>query len=110
MPGPEGCSREQCDADEVWAGSSFPGGQRRNTLQSAVDTLSVRKVLSMTKEREKIYMSRKEAAAYTGLSYHFIRKGTENGTIPHIMSGNRFLVNVPRLLQQLEEESVREGS
>ena len=56
----------------------------------------------------KIYMSRKEAAAFTGLSYHFIRKGTENGTIPHIMSGNRFLVNVPKLLQQLEEESEAE--
>ena len=65
----------------------------------------------MKKEKEnKIYMSRKEAAAYTGLSYHFIRKGTENGTIPHIMSGNRFLVNVPMLLQKLEEESTREVS
>ena len=65
----------------------------------------------MKKEKsDKIYMSRKEAAAYTGLSYHFIRKGTENGTIPHIMSGNRFLVNVPKLLEQLEEESVRECS
>ncbi|MBQ6670125.1 MAG: excisionase family DNA-binding protein [Firmicutes bacterium] len=58
----------------------------------------------------KIYMSRREAADYTGLSYHFIRKGTENGTIPFIMSGNRFLVNVPLLLKQLEERSEQECS
>ncbi len=55
----------------------------------------------------KQYMSRKEAAQYTGLSYHFIRTGTDNGTIPYIMSGKKILVNVPRLLEQLDKESLK---
>lgn len=56
----------------------------------------------------KQYMSRKEAALYTGLNYHFIRKGTDNGTIPYIMSGKKILVNVPRLLESLDKESLKE--
>lgn len=55
----------------------------------------------------KRFMSRKEAAAYTGLSYSFIRKGTEAGTIPYILSGKKIMVNVPALLAKLEEESSR---
>ena len=56
----------------------------------------------------KQYMSRKEAAKYTGLSYHFIRRGTDNGTIPYIMSGKKILVNVPRLLEALDKESLKD--
>lgn len=46
-----------------------------------------------------------EACRTTGLSQHFLRNGCRNGTVPHIMSGNTYFVNVPALLEQLDRQS-----
>ena len=51
----------------------------------------------------KIYMTIKEANAATGLSTSFLRKGVRAGTIPHIMSGNVYMINVPKMLEMLEQ-------
>lgn len=44
-----------------------------------------------------------DACRITGLSQHFLRSGCRDGTIPHQMSGNKYYVNVPLLLEQLRE-------
>lgn len=51
----------------------------------------------------KIYMTIKETNAVTGLSISFLRKGVKAGTIPHIMSGNVYMINVPKMLETLEQ-------
>ncbi|MBR3242488.1 MAG: hypothetical protein IKF90_07295 [Parasporobacterium sp.] len=53
----------------------------------------------------KTYMTIPEAVKVTGLSSYFLRNGLKAGTIPHIMSGPRYLVNIPLLLETLEAES-----
>lgn len=45
-----------------------------------------------------------EASRTTGLSKYFLREGCKNGSIPHVMSGNVFYINVPALLKQLGVE------
>lgn len=47
-----------------------------------------------------------EAAQTTGLSQFFIRKACHEGTCPHIKAGKTFMVNVPMLVQQLNEQSI----
>lgn len=42
-----------------------------------------------------------EASRTTGLSKYYLRKGCQEGTIPHVMSGNVFYINVPALLKLL---------
>lgn len=42
-----------------------------------------------------------EASKTTGLSQFFLRRGCKDGTVPHIMSGTRYLINIPALLRQL---------
>ena len=44
------------------------------------------------------------ASMATGLSQCFLRKGCKNGTVPHIKSGTVYLVNVAKLLRQLDAE------
>lgn len=46
----------------------------------------------------------KPAAKITGLSMHYLRTGCKNGSIPHIMSGGVYYVNIPALLKQLGVE------
>ena len=46
-----------------------------------------------------------EACRSTGLSTYYIRQGCRNGTVPHIKSGTKFLVNTRALLEQLDRES-----
>ena len=57
----------------------------------------------------KPFMTISETAAATGLSKYYLRSGIKNGTVPYIPSGNRYLVNVPALLEQLNNES-RKGA
>ena len=45
-----------------------------------------------------------EASKTTGLSQYFLRQGCKDGTIPHIKSGTVYLVNVPKLLRQLDTD------
>ena len=42
------------------------------------------------------------ACRTTGLSQSYLRAGCRAGTIPHIRSGNTYLINVPALLRQLD--------
>ena len=38
----------------------------------------------------------------TGLSMYFLRRGVKDGSIPHIKSGNDYLINMNRLLEILD--------
>ena len=42
-----------------------------------------------------------QASRTTGLSQYYLRNGCRDGTIPHIMSGSVYFINVPRLLEML---------
>lgn len=46
----------------------------------------------------KPYMGLREAAAYTGLSYCYLRKGCISGEIPHRRNGRRYFVDVGALV------------
>lgn len=43
-----------------------------------------------------------DACKTTGLLMYFLRKGCKDGTVPHIKSGTVYLINVPKLLRQLD--------
>ena len=45
------------------------------------------------------------ASRSTGLSQSYLREGCKTGTVPHIRCGNTYHVNVPLLLQKLNEQS-----
>ncbi|MBR4658274.1 MAG: excisionase family DNA-binding protein [Clostridia bacterium] len=53
---------------------------------------------------EKVYYSVKETAVKTGLSQKYLRAGLNDGTIPHIKSGNKYLINLPLLIERLNQE------
>ena len=44
------------------------------------------------------------ASRATGLSQFYLRQGCKDGSIPHIKSGTVYLVNVNKLLRQLDAE------
>ena len=44
----------------------------------------------------------KDACKTTGLSQYYLRKGCKDGSVPCVMSGNTYYVNVPALLKRLE--------
>lgn len=45
-----------------------------------------------------------EASKTTGLSQYFLRQGCKNGTVPHTRSGGVYYINVPALVEQLEQK------
>lgn len=49
----------------------------------------------------KLFVSIDEAARLTGLSRFYIRKGVRTGEIQHVMSGTKYLVNLPALFERL---------
>lgn len=49
----------------------------------------------------RFFVSIDEAARLTGLSRFYIRKGVRAGEIQHIMSGTKYLVNLPALFSSL---------
>ena len=51
------------------------------------------------------FQSINNTAYLTGFSRGYIRDGCKSGTIPHVMCGQEYRVNVPLFLQQLETES-----
>lgn len=51
---------------------------------------------------EQPFQSIKETVKTTGLSAYYLRRGCKDGTVPHIRSGNKYLVNVPALLRLLD--------
>lgn len=44
------------------------------------------------------------ASKATGLSQYYLRRGCRDGSVPHVMSGTVYLVNVPALLRKLGVE------
>lgn len=46
-----------------------------------------------------------EACKSTGLSMYFLRNGCKDNSIPHVMSGGTYYINVPALLRQLGADS-----
>ena len=42
-----------------------------------------------------------DASTVTGLSQSYLRKGVRDGWIPHVLCGNRVMINVPALLKLL---------
>lgn len=53
----------------------------------------------------KPFLTMRETVKATGLSLYYLRNGIKAGTVPHIQSGNKFLVNVPMLIEKLNRES-----
>lgn len=49
----------------------------------------------------KPFQSIAEACETTGLSQFYLRRGCKDGTVPHVKSGAKYLINVPLLLQKL---------
>ena len=56
---------------------------------------------------EKLYTTVKETAEITGLSQWYIRERIKAGEIYYLQSGNKYMINLPRLLTQLDVESKR---
>lgn len=50
---------------------------------------------------QKVFVSIVEASKITGLSEFYFRKQIKNGAIPVIKSGNKWLVNIEKLLEKL---------
>lgn len=50
----------------------------------------------------KAFMTINEAARVTGLSQYYLRRGVRDGTVPYIRSGTKYLINLPRLLEQID--------
>lgn len=51
------------------------------------------------------FMKITDAVKATGLSAYYLRNGCKDGTIPHIVCGTKYLINVPALLEKLDKES-----
>ena len=51
------------------------------------------------------YMTIKDTSTAIGISQHLIRRLCKEGRCPHIRSGNKYMVNVPALLEKLDEQS-----
>lgn len=52
-----------------------------------------------------IYLSIRQTARQTGIAESFLRSAVKDKKIPGFYSGKKFLINVPRLLAILEEQS-----
>jgi len=50
------------------------------------------------------------AARLTGLAQCFIREGCRNKSIPHIMCGQEYRINMPLWMEQLNAESTKAGA
>ena len=57
-----------------------------------------------TKQQATPFMKIGAARRATGLPQYYLRQGCKNGSIPHIKSGTVYLVNVAKLLRQLDAE------
>lgn len=54
----------------------------------------------------KPFATIREACNITGLSQHYLRDGVKAGIIPHIKSGNTYMINVSLMMQQLDNMSM----
>lgn len=51
------------------------------------------------------FMTIKDASTYTGLSQNYIRNGCRNNTVPHVMSGSRYMVDVKGLIDLARQQA-----
>ena len=51
------------------------------------------------------FQSIRQTKKTTGLSEYYLRKLVKEGKAPGVYSGNKFLVNVPALLEQLVQQT-----
>ena len=52
------------------------------------------------------FMTIKEAAKYTGLSYKYIRNGCLKGEIAYVPNGRIYMINMPLFMESLYNISV----
>ena len=57
----------------------------------------------------KLYMSIRETARYTGIAESFLRAAVRDKKVPGFYSGKKYLVNLPKFLEALEEQSGQNG-
>lgn len=57
----------------------------------------------------KPFLSIRDACDETGLSMFFLRKGIKEGRIEAIQSGQKFFINMPRLLESLNALPANRG-
>lgn len=48
-----------------------------------------------------------DASRTTGLSQYFLRRGCKAGITPHVKSGTKYLINVPLLLESMDQQSIQ---
>lgn len=60
----------------------------------------------MSENNQALFQTIKQAVKTTGLSEYCLRQRLRAGNIPHITSGNKILINMPRFLEILEKETV----
>ena len=58
---------------------------------------------------DSVFQTIGEASRTTGLSRYYLRNGCKDGTIPHIMCGNTYMVNVPLTIEKLNDQSVSDS-
>lgn len=56
---------------------------------------------------QPIFQPIKQAIKTTGLSEYYFRQELKKGTLPHIKSGSKVLVNIPLLLAELDKQSMQ---
>ena len=56
-----------------------------------------------------VYMGLESGSKILGISQYELRRGVKAGRYPHIRRGPQYLLNMPLLIRQLEEESRRAG-
>lgn len=56
--------------------------------------------------KKEVYFAKLEDVSdLTGLSMCYLRQGVRNGTIPHIKTGVKYMINVPEFLEDLKKQS-----
>lgn len=55
-----------------------------------------------TSSRDAPFQTIPRACEITGLSQKYLRKGCQEGEIPHIKVGNTFYINIPALYRKME--------
>lgn len=59
---------------------------------------------------DRKFLTIRQAAATGILTEHHLRLLEKQGKLPGVRSGNRFLVNLPILIEQLDRESMAQAS
>ena len=61
-------------------------------------------------DKDAVFQSVRGAAEITGFSTKYIRQGCKDGTIPHVMVGSDYRVNMPVYLERLNAASMGGGA